>query len=603
MKKIFILFIAFFGVLSGCKKPELADNDATGEGLVPFSLKTPSSGTNLVLNAATPAATIDITWNPSTPGLHTAPTYNWIAALKATGNLDNPVISIPSGNNGADAKLTLTYKQLDDALKAAGIADGAKADLIWSIQADNGSTKIVAQNTFNLSVTRFKDGVTPFSILGPSSSTAPLTINPNSTSDSLTFNWTKALPASGTTGLKYRVVFYKDDGSATPLFSINSRNNGVDSLFRISYKDFSDTLTKYGFTNVASVANLKWTIAATSGSWTQMSDFVNQLYVAREVKLYLVGGSTLADWTPTNALRFIEDESRTGVFYIYTKLTTAGFGFKFLSDNVDWSDPSLKVYGDVDGSGTSGNLTVVGGGNNINTPAGDGVYRITVDMINNKYYVQKQFGRMALVGGGTPADWNPGAAFTSQEMGFASTNLFIGIVNVTSNGEFKPLDNSDWPNGNLDYTRDYEDAGNGKIKESGGDNFKWTGTAGPVRFIWDYRDVKNPTYVMNAATEMRVVGNGINGVAEWNPGASPQMTYIGNGKWQITLNLIGDKEIKFLAGNDWGAFDYEDASGGSTATGTPRKIKWEGGDNFRTPATSGTYTITLDEYAQTVTIN
>ena len=210
---------------------------------------------------------------------------------------------------------------------------------------------------------------------------------------------------------------------------------------------------------------------------------------------------------------------------------------------------------------------------------------------------------MALVGGGTPADWNPGAAFTSQEMGFASTNLFIGIVNVTSNGEFKPLDNSDWPNGNLDYTRDYEDAGNGKIKESGGDNFKWTGTAGPVRFIWDYRDVKNPTYVMNAATEMRVVGNGINGVAEWNPGASPQMTYIGNGKWQITLNLIGDKEIKFLAGNDWGAFDYEDASGGSTATGTPRKIKWEGGDNFRTPATSGTYTITLDEYAQTVTIN
>jgi hypothetical protein len=99
---------------------------------------------------------------------------------------------------------------------------------------------------------------------------------------------------------------------------------------------------------------------------------------------------------------------------------------------------------------------------------------------------------------------------------------------------------------------------------------------------------------MNSAAEMRVVGNGIKDVAEWTPGASPQMTYAGNGKWTITLNLIGGKEIKFLAGNDWGAFDYEDAGNG--------RIKWEGGDNFKTPAASGTYTITLDEYNGTITI-
>ena len=73
--------------------------------------------------------------------------------------------------------------------------------------------------------------------------------------------------------------------------------------------------------------------------------------------------------------------------------------------------------------------------------------------------------------------------------------------------------------------------------------------------------------------------------------------------WSITLTLVAGKDIKFLAGNAWGAFDYEDNSGGSTATGTPRKIKWEGGDNFKTPATTGSYTITLNEYTQTVTIN
>jgi hypothetical protein len=93
---------------------------------------------------------------------------------------------------------------------------------------------------------------------------------------------------------------------------------------------------------------------------------------------------------------------------------------------------------------------------------------------------------------------------------------------------------------------------------------------------------------------MRVVGNGIQGVAEWNPGASPQMTYIGSGKWQITLNLIGGKNFKFLSGNDWGAFDYEDAGGG--------KINYDGGGDFATPPVSGSYTITLDEYNGTYTI-
>jgi hypothetical protein len=100
---------------------------------------------------------------------------------------------------------------------------------------------------------------------------------------------------------------------------------------------------------------------------------------------------------------------------------------------------------------------------------------------------------------------------------------------------------------------------------------------------------------------MRVVGNGMTGVPDWNPGSSPQMTYQGNGVWTITLGLVGGKEIKFLSGNDWGAFDYED--NGTTGIAGERKIRWEGGNNFSTPAASGTYTIRLDENKQTVKIN
>jgi hypothetical protein len=110
---------------------------------------------------------------------------------------------------------------------------------------------------------------------------------------------------------------------------------------------------------------------------------------------------------------------------------------------------------------------------------------------------------------------------------------------------------------------------------------------------------------MSPATEMRVVGDGIDvpGVNDWDPPTSPQMTYNGNGEWTITLALEANKSIKFLAGNAWGAFDYEDNSGQSQALGSPRPIKWDGGPDFKTPTSAGTYTITLNEYTQRVTIN
>lgn len=591
MKKILIAFIAFIGLLAGCKKAELADNTATGEGLVPFSLKAPVSGTNLVLNAATPAATIDITWNPSTPGLHTAPTYKWVAALKSTGNLENPLLSVPSSGNGMDPRLTLTYKQMDSLLKVAGIADGAKADLIWSVQADNGSTKIIAQNAFNLSVTRFKDGASPFSILGPSSSSSVMSINPASTSDSLKFNWTKSSPGSTATGLKYRVYFYQDNGSSTPLFSASSNHAGADSLLTISYKDFSDSLVAHGFTDPATVANLKWNIAATSGTWTQWSDFSNQLYIARLVRMYLVG--SINGWNINAPLEIVADKGgdRLGkVFYTYIRLN-AGDEFKFFSKPGDWG----SGYGNAGASGT-GFTTGYNQGDNfkITTP---GVYRLTLDLRNNMAYVQQK--QVGLVG--SLQGWNPGAPTYG---GLVAKDRFLILANMTADDIFKFHDGPEWDNSAPDKARWWgKGAAAGLLDNDGsGDNINNTAGAGRVRAIWDATDPQQVKYNLSPAAEMRVVGNGIQGVADWSPGASPQMNYIGNGKWQITLTLVGNKEIKFLAGNDWGAFDYEDAESGATTVGTPRAIRWDGDNNFKTPATTGSYTITLDEYNQTVTI-
>ena len=113
----------------------------------------------------------------------------------------------------------------------------------------------------------------------------------------------------------------------------------------------------------------------------------------------------------------------------------------------------------------------------------------------------------------------------------------------------------------VDETRSYgTPLASGGSLETNGANFADITTAGRYRVIWDGRDRDNVKYLMNSGSEMRLVGNGINesGVAEWSPSTSPQMTYTGNGVWTISVHLFANKEIKFLAGNDWGAFDYED---------------------------------------------
>jgi hypothetical protein len=243
-----------------------------------------------------------------------------------------------------------------------------------------------------------------------------------------------------------------------------------------------------------------------------------------------------------------------------------------------------------------------GGGANLTVPAA-GFYRISVNISTLQYNITT--GRMGFVGGATGAGWDPPSVFPNYALGNSGTNLFVGLTNFTTGG-WKLIDNNQWDNGSqsVTETRSYGSNGaSGSTMGVNGPNFPDITTAGRYRVIWDGRDVNNIKYEMSPAIQMRVVGNGMTGVPDWNPGASPQMVYAGNGIWTLTVALDANEEFKFLASDNWGAFDYEDNSGGSNSVGTPRKIQWAGGPNFRTPATAGTYTITLNENLQTVTLN
>ncbi len=320
------------------------------------------------------------------------------------------------------------------------------------------------------------------------------------------------------------------------------------------------------------------------------------------LRMYLPGGYQSAtgngnDWDPPTAPELIRD-LRAGVFndmyYIYL----------FLPANAEFKVTTGRSW-DVNYGGSGGNLAQNSGTNLKVTTAG--FYRITVNRTTLKYDIRE--GRMGFVGGATGAGWNPPNVFPTYAMGNAGTNLFVGINTFVANQGWKLIDNNAWDNGSkaVDETRSYGTAGgDGSTLEVNGSNFADI-TNSPVRsrIIWDGRDVNNVKYFTSPAAEMRLVGDGMNqaGVNDWDPPTSPQMTYSGNGVWTITIALKANKDIKFLAGNNWGAFDYEDNSGGSQAVGANRGIKWEGGNNFKTPATAGTYTVTLNEHTQTMRIN
>jgi len=604
MKKILSILSVCFLLVAACKKADFNDNSVTGEGLVDFSLQTPASGAKIGLNAATPAATVVFTWNAAKPGLITSPKYKVVMALRTGGDLTNPLVQFDADNSGAAAKLTLTYQQLDDALKAKSIADGATTELIWSVKADNGSKQVMAQNNFFLTVTRFKDGASPFYLLGPVPTTTPMEIDPTSTTDNIKFNWTRSKPAAGGPAVSYRVLFAERktdangaelpiDWATQTLFSIASDNAGADSLLSVTYKRISDSVAAHGYTDLGTQVNLKWTVQATSGTWKQISEYKNNLFILRQVKFFIVGGVQDPAWDINNPLEMIADKrsDRYGkVFYTYVRMT-AGTEFKFFKTKGDWG----SGYGNNGASG-AGFTTGFNVGGNFTAPA-TGIYRLTIDVgANMAYMQQKQVGIV-----GNMQGWDPANPIYG---GFIKRDQFLIIATSNGTDPFKFHDGPVWDNGTPDKARWWGDAGSGNLNYDGGDpNIVADGTP-RTRAIWNGTNPQQLKFEKSSAAQMRVVGDGINqaGVNDWDPGTSPQMTYAGNGKWTISITLKAAKEIKFLAGNAWGAFDYEDNSGQSSTTGTPRAIKWDGDKNFKTPAAAGTYTITLDEYAQTVTI-
>jgi hypothetical protein len=437
------------------------------------------------------------------------------------------------------------------------------------------------------------DGLSNFLLYAPVSSTAPIDINPNSTTDLLTFKWQASLPGKTGSSVSYKIKFIQAGGNFnTPLFEFASNNSGANNLFTISYKDMDIALTNAGLADQAATANLQWSVEATSGTFKKFSDYTNDLAIKRETKMFLVGGDTPAGWAPEKALPMIADLSNPGTFYIYVQLNAGNGGFKFLNQQ-QWPGGSLNSSDWAMKPGSPGDA-VVDNEVNIENYGGSGIYRVTFDQKNLKYYVQA--GRMGAVGAATVANWDPSNVFPSQALTLINTNKFMGFINLTAGNEWKLIDGNAWGNGGgpVSQNRDYgKGTTAGVLLETNEANFTVPGATGNYRIIWDGTDVKNLKYSISTAT-VYLIGAATAGGWDNANAALPAMAYQGNGVWKVTANLTPG-EFKFLLQK--GTWDYEYGMGA-----TPGTILEKGNNNNLSVSVAGNYTVTLDEFNRTYTI-
>jgi hypothetical protein len=530
--------------------------------------------------------------------------FSWTNPMHGTDSANYKfVLSIDSAGRSFAREVTktvmgarstaLTGRELNNILLNYGFAVGRPHTLEVKVTSSYGNNnEKLESNVVRVTVSPFDDPAVLTTQNTTISPTLAVSNNPGNT-----FTWTRSFP--GYTGNITYTLQYDSAGKnfATPRdFPVGS------NLLNVTLTNFemNETALNDGVAG-GTTGRIEYRVRAVTAqgavSFSNAVSVTINTYVPI-LRFYMPGSYQSAtgngnNWTPADAPELIRDirpEAMNKLYYIYLFLP-ANAAFKFTQGRA-W---------DINFGGSNNNLQQ--GGPDL-TVATAGVYRISIDRANMRYDIRE--GRMGFVGGATGANWSPSASFPNFALGHPERNLFVGLTNLNSAGGWKLIDNNDWNSGDITASnaRSYgANGGSGSTMLVNGPNMPDVSASGRYRVIWDGRDVNNIKYEISPATEMRVVGDGITGVSAWNPGASPQMTYVGAGVWTISIALEANKDIKFLAGNNWGAFDYEDASGGSQSVGTPRRIRWEGGNNFKTPTTARTYTITLNENLQTVTIN
>lgn len=512
--------------------------------------------------------------------------YKYVIEIDSAGrNFSNKTTKVVTGKMSD----SLTGRELNAMLVNYGFTLGVPHTLDVRVVSSYGNNnEAYESNVISLIVTPFADP----SVLTSTTTTVngSLAI---ANQNALTFNWTPSFQ-----GYNGAVTYVLEFDSAGKNFASAQTLTIGSQLYAhpLIISDINAMALNEGIAG-GTTGKLDFRLRATTAQGATAYSNVLPITISAYVpfyRMYLVG--SINGWDINNPWEIISDKagSRWGkVFYTYARLS-AGDAFVFVKTPGDWN----TKHGSTGGSGATHTIGAPGTGGDFVVSA-SGIYRLTIDLNSNQVFIQQK--QVGLVG--NMQGWDPANPLYG---GLAKRDLFVILGPSSGTDAFKFHDGPAWDNSAPDKARWWGGgSGPGLLDLDGtGPDLIAPGTP-RTRAIWDGTDPQSLKYDLSPAAEMRIVGDGVDepGVNDWDPPTSPQMTYSGNGIWTITINLKANKSFKFLAGDAWGAFDYEDGSGGLQTTGTPRAIQWGGGPDFKTPTTAGSYTITLNEYTQTATIN
>ncbi|MBK6267276.1 SusE domain-containing protein [Marivirga sp. S37H4] len=477
MKKLYSVFFLLSLILSGCEQEEFT---GTGlEALADFQLVTGSE--TVELRSIYPENELIIEWSEAESGLESEVLYTWLA-YDDNSSVEEPLVAIPSNNEGRENSLTVTFEALDNTLEGLGLATGETVTLNWTVLADNGDiVKVADPNAITL--TRFKDEIAPFGLISvPNETSVDLQIdNPGA---EILITWDSTYSGFGNT-VSYTWEAIKPDGDfSEPFLSLPSDNEGLDNSLTLTHQTVDQILETEGLAE-GETLTLQWQVVASSGSLSQGSDDVFTISFKRFTSVqakYLVGAATPGGWGWDNPTEIVEVEE--GLFQ--GTLVFNNEAFRVFDVRDDWGS-GTNFPGFLDQGYTIDDRfeNAADGDQNFRFVGEAGEYTFTLDTNNKLIYIDGRPSKF-MVGAATPSGWDWDEP--TVEMIQIKENVWVSVLNF-ENDAFRFFETEgDWGSGrnypyyeNEGYTIDasFENA------LDGDSNFRFIGTPGIYKITLD----------------------------------------------------------------------------------------------------------------------
>lgn len=311
-----------------------------------YDLASPAN--NTLLNVAGNSTnTVDITWNNAGEGV----TYAWWLDAQG-GNFTNPIVVVPSNNNGADTMLTLDFATIQTVLNNANVPLGDTANLSWTVSAFSGSDTLLASSVYDISLINGAVA-NPFNLVSPPNNTFLKVEGPGSNTIDIT--WENA-------GANVTYAWWVDVAGgnfSNPIAVLPSNNMGMDTALTLDLASIDALLAGAGL-NIGDTVNLQWNVSAFSGSDTLLANntfFIDleRGVVAKEFDLKTPPNNTLLEvaGNSTTTIDIEWEESGESVTYAWW-LDVAGGNFTnplaVVTSNANGFDSTLTLdFATIDG--------------------------------------------------------------------------------------------------------------------------------------------------------------------------------------------------------------------------------------------------------------